>query len=119
MDIYWLRWFAFGDKFYTDTSVHKHFHTISFATQPNIDAHIWLTIFSSGGKWENGGITDLGIAAAGIKSVKYINSNGSPQVDEFDTWRGHLRKEKVVEITFAFHVKLAWAKAEGTIFYWE
>jgi hypothetical protein len=48
VQIYWLRQFWFGEKFYDDTSLHKHYHTIAFANQPNIDAQIWLTIFSSG-----------------------------------------------------------------------
>jgi hypothetical protein len=30
-----------------------------------------------------------------------------------------VRIEKCVELTVAFHVKLAWAKAEGNIYYWK
>jgi len=119
MEIYWLRPFWFGEKFYTDTSLHKHFHTIDFAHRPNIDAQIWLTIFSSGASWAGGAITAMGLAAAGIKSVKFINSGGDEEVKEFDSWQSHVRIEKCVQLTLAFHVKLAWAKAEGMIYYWE
>jgi hypothetical protein len=119
MEIYWLRQFWFGEAFHDDTSLHKHYFTITFANKPNIDAQIWLTIFSSGAKWSGGAITDLGIAAAGIKSFKFINSSDKTETKEFDSWESHVRIEKCVELTVAFHVKLAWAKAEGNIYYWK
>lgn len=119
MNIYWLRQFWFGEVFYDDASLHKHYHTITFANQPNIDAQIWLTIFSSGAKWAGGAITALGIAAAGIKSYRFINDTGQTELKEFDHWESHVRIKKCVELTVAFHVKLAWAKAEGNIYYWE
>src|SRR5262245_41666759 len=119
MQIYWLRQFWFGEAFYTDTALHKHYHTITFANKPNIDAQIWLTIFSPGGQWSDGAITTLGLVAAGIKSFKFINSSGQTQFTELDHWESHVRIEKCVELTVAFHVSLAWAKAEGNIYYWE
>jgi hypothetical protein len=118
--IYATRQFWFGEKSYSDTSVHKHFHTITFDGEPNVDAQIYLTIFASGAAWgDGGGITALGVAAAGFRSIKYINNNGSPVVEEFDNWRARVRVRRVIEITAAFHVKLAWAKAEGMMFYWD
>lgn len=119
MQIYWLRPFWFGEVSYSDTSVHKHFHTIAFAHRPNIDAQIWLTIFSSGAKWVGGNITALGIAAAGIRSYKFINDRGGLETKEFTDWHSHVRIHRCVELTLAFHVRLAWAKAEGMVYYWE
>lgn len=119
MEIYWLRPFWFGDVSYNDATTHKHYFTISFAYKPNIDAQIWLTTFSTGAKWSEGAITDLGIATAGIKSVKFINSNGDTETKEFTTFDAHVRIEKCVELTVFMHVKLAWAKAEGMIYYWK
>jgi len=119
MQIYWLRQFWFGEVAYDDTSLHKHFHTITFAHRPNIDAQIWLTIFSTGAKWSGGAITALGLAAAGIKSYTFINDRGDTEFKELDHWESHVRIRKCVELTVAFHVSLAWAKAEGNIYYWE
>ena len=119
MQIYWLRQFWFGEKSYSDATLHKHYHTITFANQPNIDAQIWLTIFSSGAKFSDGAITALGIAAAGIKSFKFINGEDKTETTELDHWDSHVRIERCVELTVAFHVRLAWAKAEGMIYYWE
>lgn len=119
MQIYWLRQFWFGEVNYTDTSLHKHYHTIVFASQPNIDAQIWLTIFASGATWSDGSITALGIAAAGIKSYRFINERGETELKELDSWTSHVRVNRIVELTVAFHVSLAWAKAEGNIYYWE
>jgi hypothetical protein len=119
VQVYWLRQFWFGEKFYDDTSLHKHYHTIAFAHQPNIDAQIWLTIFSSGATFEDGAVTNLGIAAAGIKSFRFVNDRGETELTTLDAWSSHIRVERCVELTVAFHVKLAWAKAEGNIYYWE
>src|SRR5262245_28553123 len=119
MNIYWLRQFWFGERFYNDTSLHKHYFTIAFANRPNIDAQIWLTIFASGATYDNGAVTNLGIAAAGIKSFRFINDQDESELQEFDHWESHVRVKKCVELTVAFHVKLAWAKAEGNIYYWE
>jgi hypothetical protein len=116
MNIYWLRPFWFNEVFYNDTSVHSHYHTITFANKPNIDAQIWLTIFSSGLKLSEG---VLGIAAAGIKSYRFINDKGGTELKEFDSWQSHVRVKKCVELTVSFKVRLAWAKAEGMIYYWE
>ena len=113
MEIYWLRQFWFGEAFHDDTSVHKHYFTITFANKPNIDAQIWLTIFSTGAKWSGGAITDLGIAAAGIKSFKFINSNGNTETTEFHSWESHVRIKKCVELTVAFHVKLTCSKVRA------
>lgn len=119
MQIYWLRPFWFGEKAYSDATLHKHFLTLSFAHRPNIDAQIWLTIFSTGATWTGGAITALGLAAAGIRSIKFINGQGGTEVKQFDHWESHVRIERCVELTLAFHVQLAWAKAEGMIYYWE
>jgi hypothetical protein len=119
MQIYWLRQFWFGEAYYTDASLHKHYHTIAFAHQPNIDAQIWLTIFSPGASWSGGAITNIGLAAAGFKSYRFINDRGEPELKEMESWSSHVRVNRIVELTAAFHVRLAWAKAEGNIYYWE
>jgi len=36
MNIYWLRPFWFGQRTFTDTSVHKDYFTITFENRPNI-----------------------------------------------------------------------------------
>ena len=119
MDIYWLRPFWFGQRSYSDTSLHKDYFTISFANRPNIDAHVWLTIMAPGATFAGGAVTALGAAAAAFKSYRFINSRGETEVRELDQWEAHVRVEKCVELTVAFHVRLAWAKAEGLIYYWE
>jgi hypothetical protein len=113
INIYYIQKFWFGEAYYTDTSYHKHYFTVELP-KVNVDAQIWLTIFSPGVSFD-AGVT--GLAAAGLKSYQFIDSNGTQQYREFDHWESHLRIEQCVEITFAFHVQLAWAKAEGII-YW-
>ena len=116
-----MRPFWFGEKYYSDTSVHKHYHTISFASQPNrpnINAQIWLTIFASGVTYEGGAITNLGVAAAGFKAYRFVNDRGEIETTTLDNWTSHVRIRRCVELTAAFSVKLAWAKAEGNIYYW-
>ena len=119
MDIYWLRPFWFGQRSFSDTTVHKDYFTISFANRPNIDAQVWLTIMAPGATYADGAVTALGVAAAGFKSYRFINTRGETEVKELDQWEAHVRVEKCVELTVAFHVRLAWAKAEGMIYYWE
>jgi hypothetical protein len=113
MNIYWLQEFWFFQKYYTDTSLHKHYFTIEFP-KVDIDAQIWLTIFSPGVNFDQG-VT--GIAAAGVKSYRFVDQNGVTQYKEPPNWDAHVRVQRCTEITFAFHVRLAWAKAEGII-YW-
>lgn len=113
MNIYYIQKFWFGEKYYTDASLHKHFLTVQLP-DVNIDAQIWLTILGPGINFDQGVV---GLAAAGVKSYRYIDKNGTQQFQEFDHWESHLRVERCVEVTFAFHVQLAWAKAEGII-YW-
>ncbi len=115
MDIYHLQKFWFGEKRYTDTVVHPHYHTIELP-QVNIDAQVWLTIFSPG---INLGAGVTGLAAAGVKSYRFIDPGGFPQFREVSGWESHARVERCTQITFAFHVQLAWAKAEGMVYYWD
>ena len=61
----------------------------------------------------------IGTAAAGIRRYRYIDENGKEAVQEFDDWVSHARVRQCIEITFAFHVVKAWAKAEGNILYWK
>ena len=113
MNIYWLQPFWFGERYYTDTAAHKNFFTVAL---PEVDIHaqIWLTIFSPGLNFDE---EALGLAAAGIKSYRFKDSDGVLQLKELDSWSSHIWIDRCVEITFAFHVRLAWAKAEGMI-YW-
>lgn len=113
MNIYYLQKFWFSEKYYTDTSVHKHYFTIDLP-EVDIDAQIWLTIFSPGLKSDPG---VLGLAAAGVKSYRFLDKNGVTNHQELTNWESHLRVERCMQVTFAFHVRLAWAKAEGII-YW-
>jgi hypothetical protein len=113
MNIYYLQKFWFGEKYYTDTDVHNHYFTVDLP-KVNIDAQIWLTIFSPGINSDQG---KTGIAAAGVKSYRFIDAHGTSQYKEFSTWESHLRVEQCTQITFSFKVCLAWAKAEGII-YW-
>jgi len=113
MNIYYIQKFWFGERYYTDTQWHKDYFTIQLP-QVNIDAQLWLTIFAPGLNFD-GGV--LGGVAAGVKSYRYIDTKGKTQYQELDHWESHLRIERCVEVTFALHVRLAWAKAEGII-YW-
>jgi hypothetical protein len=119
MEIEFLRQFWFTPKYYTDQTVHKHYGTIRFANRPNIDAQIWLTIFSPGASWDNGAITAMGTAATGIKSCAFVNDQDEIEVQEFTTWKSSIRVERVVDLTVALNVRLAWAGAEGMIHYWK
>src|SRR5580765_1409175 len=105
MNIYYIQKFWFAEKYYTDTAIHKHYLTVELP-KINIDAQIWLTIFSPGINFDQG---RSGIAAAGIKSYRYIDTNGFLQYQEFTSWESHLRVNQCMEITFAFTVSLAWA----------
>ena len=113
MNIYWLQEFWFSEKYHTDASLHKHYFTIQLP-EVNIDTQIWLTIFSTGLNYDQG---VLGLAAAGIKSYRFVDQNGVKQYKELTNWEAHLWVDRCIEITYAFHVRLAWAKAEGMI-YW-
>jgi hypothetical protein len=113
MNIYYLQEFWFGERYYTDTSIHKHYITIDLP-KVNIDAQLWLTIFSPGVNFDKG-VT--GLAAAGIKSCRFIDQNGVAQPKEFTNWESHIWVGQCTQITFAFQVRLAWAAAEGII-YW-
>jgi hypothetical protein len=119
VNIYWLRQFWFNQRYFSDTALHKDYLTITFANRPNIDAQIWLTILSPGATFSGGAVTAVGTAAAGIKSYRFINASGVSEFKELSDWEAHVRIEKCVELTVAFHVRLAWAKAEGMIYYWE
>ena len=113
MNIYYLQEFWLGEHYYKDTNLHPHYLTIELP-EVNIDAQIWLTIFSPGFNFDKG-VT--GIAAAGVKSCRFIDQNGAPQYHEFTSWESHLWIARCTEVTFAFQVRLAWAAAEGII-YW-
>lgn len=119
MNITYLREFWFGDRVYNDTSNHPHYHTVRFADRPNIDAQIWLTIVSPGATFSGGAVTAIGSAAAAVKSYAFVNPQGQIETRDAGAWDAHAFVEKAVDITFAFHVRLAWAKAEGQIYYWE
>lgn len=113
MNIYYIQKFWFGEQFYTDTDTHKNYFTVDLP-KVNIDAQIWLTIFSTGLNLDAG---VLWLAAAGVKSYRFVDQDGITRYRELSNWESHLRVEQCVEVTFAFHVRLAWAKAEGII-YW-
>ena len=113
MNIYFLQEFWFGEHYYTDTDVHKDYFTIQLP-KVNIDAQIWLTILGPGINFDAGVV---GMAAAGVKSYRYVDANGTTQYQEFTEWQGHVWVDNCVELTFALAVQLAWAKAEGMI-YW-
>ena len=115
MNLYWLRSFWFGTYYYSDNSLHKHYFTVTFANRPNVDAHIWLTIFSPGIDIAN---QVTGTAAAGVKSYRYIDDDGNEATQSFDDWVSHARVRKCLEITFSFHIQRAWSRAEGQIIYW-
>ncbi|WP_405178696.1 hypothetical protein OG225_32435 [Nocardia sp. NBC_01377] len=119
MKITQLRKFWFPDVQYNDTAEHPHYFTMRFAHRPNIDAQIWLTIFASGAKFSGGAVTALGVAAAGVKSYTFVNDRGQIETRTLDNWESHARVQRAVDITFAFKVRLAWAKAEGMVYYWE
>jgi hypothetical protein len=110
MNIYWLRPFWFGQRTFTDTSIHKDYFTITFENRPNIDAQVWLTVLSSGATFSGGAVTALGLAAAAFKSYRFINARGESEFKELDRGR-RTSASKIVELTVAF--LLAWAKAEG------
>jgi hypothetical protein len=113
VNIQYIQKVWFGDVYYGDTDLHRHYHTVELP-QVDVDAQIWLTILSPGANLDQG-VT--GLAAAGIKSYSYVDAVGRPLYVEPDGWQSHLRVEQCTGITFAFHVQLAWAKAEGII-YW-
>lgn len=119
MQIVLLRKVWFRARSYNDTELHQHYHTVRFANRPNIDAQIWLSIFAPGGTYANGAITALGTAAAGIKSYSFLNDSGDVETRELTEWISNVRIERAFDLTFAFHIRLAWAKAEGMIYYWE
>ncbi len=119
MEIVHLRRVWFGARVYNDTETHRHFHTVRFANRPNIDAQIWLSIFSPGATYANGAVTALGLAAAGIQSYSFINDNGGIETKDLSEWISNVSIKRVVDLTFGFHIRLAWAKAEGMIYYWE
>lgn len=118
MNITFLREFWFGDRVYSDTANHPHYHTVRFTDRPNIDAQIWLTIVSPGATFSGGAVTAIGSAAAAVKSYAFVNAQGQIETRDAANWDAHAFVERVVDITFAFHVRLAWAKAEGQIYYW-
>jgi hypothetical protein len=114
MDIYYLRKFWFGERYFTDTVVHPNYFTVDIP-EANIDAQIWLTILSPGVNLDE---RVTGLAAAGVKSFRFIDPEGLPRFQEVSDWQSHVRVERCTAITFAFHVRLAWAKAKGMIYYW-
>jgi hypothetical protein len=118
VNITYLREFWFGDRVYSDTANHPHYQTVRFADRPNIDAQIWLTIMSPGATFSGGAVTAIGSAAAAVKSYAFVNAQGQIETRDAANWDAHAFVERVVDITFAFHVRLAWAKAEGQIYYW-
>ena len=115
MEVYWIQWFHFSAKYYADNSEHKHYHTVKFSSERNIQANIWLTLFSPGIDLPN---NVIGIAAAGVHSYRHINENGDEVLVKNDTWISFAQVRRCLEITFAFHIVKAWAKAEGLIFHW-
>ena len=114
MNIYHLQKFWFGERRFTDTGLHPDYFTVDIP-EANIDAQIWLTIFAPGVNFDE---RVTGLAAAGVKSFRFIDSGGLPQFQELSHWESHVRVERCTAVTFAFHVQLAWAKAEGMIYYW-
>jgi hypothetical protein len=54
----------------------------------------------------------------GIKSYTFVDDHGQPQLRIFNDWVSSVRIERVVDLTVGFHVRLAWAKADGMIYYW-
>jgi hypothetical protein len=116
----WLRPFWFGQKTYSDLSVHAHYFSIYFANQPNIEAQIWLDLFSPGATYSNGAVTALGAAAAGFYFYSYVDPiQGSVPVSlSPGPWTSRVRAERVYLLTAWLHVRLASAKADGMIHYW-
>ena len=114
MYIYHLQEFWFGAKYFSDLEDHHDFITVDLPLV-NIDAQIWLTIVSQGFNIEE---RVVGLAAAGVKSYRFIDAAGFPQYRELREWQSNVRVERCTEITFRFTVRLAWAKAEGMIYYW-
>jgi hypothetical protein len=78
MNITYLREFRFGDRVYSDTANHPHYHTVRFTDRPKIDAQIWLTIMSPGATFSGGAVTAIGSAAAAVKSYAFVNAQGLP-----------------------------------------
>jgi len=113
VNIFYIQKFWFAERYYTDTDWHPDYLTVQLPTV-NIDAQIWLTIFSPGVHYDPDA---TGGAAAGVKSVRFIDDNGQNQYQELTNWESHIRIARCTEITFSFGVRLAWAKAEGVI-YW-
>jgi hypothetical protein len=113
VNIYWLQTFWFGETLNNSTNTQMNYMTIDLPNV-NIYANIWLSIFSQGFDFNN---KIAGLAAAGIKGYGYIDKNGIQRSQELDHWESHLYIEKCISIKFAFHVRMAWAKAEGMI-YW-
>jgi hypothetical protein len=121
MDIYWLQPFWFGQHTYNDTTVHAHYLTIHFSGFPNIEAQVWLDLFSPGAKYSGGAVTALGSAAAGFYGYVYKDAATGlyhPMFLSYGPWESRLRVERVVYLTIRFHVRLASAKADGMIYYW-
>src|SRR5215212_2344152 len=113
MNIYYLQKFWFHERRHTDAALHRHFFTVDLP-EVNIDAQIWLTIFSPGISFDE---QVAGYAAAGVKSFRFIDSNGLTQFQELESWQGSVRVERCIQIMFELAVQFATAKAEGMI-YW-
>lgn len=113
-----LRKFWFGQRVSSDTAVQRNYYTVDFAGEPNIDAQIWLTLFSPGATYSGGAVTAIGSVMAAFKSYRFINSRGEPEFKELTNWEANVRVERCIQLTAAFHLRLAWAKAEGMIYYW-
>lgn len=118
MNVHWLRPFWFGGVYYTDSSEHHDYLTIRFKNRPNVDAQVWLDIVSPGATFQGGAVTMLGTAAAGFKSYAWVDDQGEIQSQTFDHWVSSVRVERIVDLTVVFNVRLAWASADGMIYYW-
>jgi hypothetical protein len=120
MRIYWLQQFWFGDVVYNDTDNHPHYGTIRFEGRPNIDAQAWLTTLSPGAKFSGGAVTAIGGAAVRIVFAQFVDDQGFSRTETtFGNWESHIRLSQAIIVQWEFNVRLAWAKAEGMIYWWE
>jgi hypothetical protein len=118
MQVYYLQRFWFYNVYNSGTTPQTHHYTMTFDPPVTVKGQIFLNILSQGVSFDQ---KVVGLAAAGVKSYTYVDNNGQEQTVDFagQDPSGSIFVTNITSVTWFLTVTLAWAGAQGMIYYIE
>jgi len=116
VQIYYLQRFWFYNVYNSGTTQQNHQYTMTFDPPVTVKGQIFLNLLSPGVSFDS---NTVGVAVACVKKYTYIDNNGHEQTVDYTGQdpSGSIYVTNITSLTWELVVTLAWAGAQGMIYY--